>query len=123
MEISFIVETLKEVDSSSVSSKQLQELMQATSVVTNENQQEVLANLIRQIEQNNPNIDMDRFWGIYQNKRRRFITITNGDSLTPYTPEQISVTLQSLLNQYNLLEISGIEGYRKLRKIAKMTRK
>ena len=97
--------------------------MQATSVVTNENQQEVLANLIRQIEQNNPNIDMDRFWGIYQNKRRRFITITNGDSLTPYTPEQISVTLQSLLNQYNLLEISGIEGYRKLRKIAKMTRK
>ena len=61
VEISFIVETLKEVDSSSVSSKQLQELMQATSVVTNENQQEVLANLIRQIEQNNPNIDMDRF--------------------------------------------------------------
>ena len=123
VEISFIVETLKEVDSSSVSSKQLQELTQDTSVVSNEKQQEILANLIRQIEQNNPNIDMDRFWGIYQNKRRRFIAITNGDSLTPYTPEQISAPLQSLLKQYSLLEISGIEGYRKLCKIAKITNK
>ena len=114
---------MKEVDSSSVSSKQLQELTQDTSVVSNEKQQEILANLIRQIEQNNPNIDMDRFWGIYQNKRRRFIAITNGDSLTPYTPEQISATLQSLLKQYSLLEISGIEGYRKLCKIAKITNK
>ena len=42
VEISFIVETLKEVDSSSVSSKQLQELTQDTSVVSNEKQQPIL---------------------------------------------------------------------------------
>lgn len=123
VEISFIIETLREVDSSSVSREQLQEITQDASAVINEKQQEVLAKLIRQIEQNNPNIDMDRFWRIYQNKRGRFITITNGDSLTSYVPEQILSTLQSLLKQYSLLEIVGIEGYRKLCKIAKMTNK
>ena len=103
VEISFIIETLKEVSTSSA-----------------QKQTEIFTNLVKQIEQNNPDIDMSRFWSIYQSKRKRFISITNGDSLTPYTPEQISSTLQSLLKQYALLEIAGIEGYRTLCKIAKM---
>ncbi len=123
VEISFIIETLKEVDCSSVSSNQLQSFFQEVSTASAEIQSEILTNLVKQIEQNNPDIDMSRFWSIYQSKRKRFISITNGDSLTPYTPEQISSTLQSLLKQYVLLEIAGIEGYRTLCKIAKMINK
>lgn len=123
VEISFIIETLKEVDCSSVSSNQLQSFFQEVSTASAEKQSEILTNLVKQIEQNNPDIDMGRFWSIYQSKRKRFIFITNGDSLTPYTPEQISSTLQSLLKQYVLLEIAGIEGYRTLCKIAKMINK
>lgn len=119
VEISFIIETLKEVDCSSVSSNQLQSFFQEVSTASAEKQSEIF----KQIEQNNPDIDMGRFWSIYQSKRKRFISITNGDSLTPYTPEQISSTLQSLLKQYALLEIAGIEGYRTLCKIAKMINK
>lgn len=92
-EVSLIIETLKEVNFISTYSNQLQ---------------------------SNPNIDMDRFWNIYQNKRKSFISITNGDALTPYAPEQISLTLQSILKQYALLEIVGSEGYRTLSKIAKI---
>ena len=123
VEVSFIIETLKEVDCSSVSSNQLQSLFQEISTASAEKQSEIFTNLVKQIEQNNPDINMGRFWSIYQSKRERFISITNGDSLTPYTPEQISSTLQSLLKQYALLEISGIEGYRTLCKIAKMINK
>ena len=123
VEISFIIETLKEVDCSSVSSNQLQSFFQEVSTASAEKQSEIFTNLVKQIEQNNPDIDMGRFWSIYQSKRKRFISITNGDSLTPYTPEQISSTLQSLLKQYVLLEIAGIEGYRTLCKIAKMINK
>ena len=123
VEISFIIETLKEVDCSSVSSNQLQSFFQEVSTASAEKQSEILTNLVKQIEQNNPDIDMSRFWSIYQSKRKRVISITNGDSLTPYTPEQISSTLQSLLKQYVLLEIAGIEGYRTLCKIAKMINK
>lgn len=119
VEISFIIETLKEVDCSSISSNQLQSFFQEVSTASAEKQSEIF----KQIEQNNPDIDMGRFWSIYQSKRKRFISITNGDSLTPYTPEQISSTLQSLLKQYALLEIAGIEGYRTLCKIAKMINK
>ena len=64
---------------------------------------------------------MERFWTVYQNKRQLFLNITNGNSLTAYTPMQISTTIQAVLNQYHLLEIAGIEGYKKLRKIANMT--
>ncbi len=95
-EVSFIVETLKEVNSSCVSSNQLQ---------------------------NNSSFDIDTFWNIYQNKRNKFKSIINGNSLTSYTPEQISLTLQALLKQYVLLEIVGSEGYRKLCKIAKVINK
>ena len=102
MEISFIIETLKEVDCSSVSSNQSQSFFQEVSSASAKKQSEILTNLVKQVEQNNPDIDMGRFWSIYQSKRKRFISITNGDSLTSYTPEQISSTLQSLLKQYVL---------------------
>ncbi len=66
VEISFIIETLKEVDCSSISSNQLQSFFQEVSTASAEKQSEIFTNLVKQIEQNNPDIDMGRFWSIYQ---------------------------------------------------------
>lgn len=95
VEFNYICETLKEIESSAISPEQLQ--------------------------QKNPSFDMEIFRTIYAGKRNRLSDITNSDSLTAYIPMQISTTLQAVLKQYSLLEISGTEGYRKLCKIAKIT--
>jgi len=36
---------------------------------------------------------------------------------------QISTTIQAVLKQYGLLEITGTDGYKKLRKMANMANK
>lgn len=89
----------------------------------NEMNQQTISNLLIQVQQKNPNVDIERFWTIYNNKRRLFLSITDSGTLTAYTPTQISTTLQAVLKQYNLLEISGTDGYRKLGNIAKMADK
>ena len=66
------------------------------------------------------NSDPEKSWKEYQDKRQNLIGIMNKDSLTQYIPVQISVTLRAVLKQYALLEITGTEGYRKLRKLAKI---
>lgn len=128
VEFNFICETLKEMEfkkNSIVPSEALKELRKAISKKnSNKINQETITNFLIQLQQKNPNIDIERFWTIYGNKRNPFLNVMNVDtSLTPYTPMQISTTLQAVLKQYNLLEISGTDGYRKLRKIAKLADK
>lgn len=124
VEFNYICETLKEVENSIISSEQLQALLDSFPKENDNNiNQQTISNIFVQLQQKNPNFDMERFWAIYENKRNRLSDITNKDSLTAYTPMQISSTLQAVLKQYNLLEISGTEGYRKLCRIAKMIEK
>lgn len=117
-EFAYICETLKEVDNSIITPSQLKSLLDSipTGESIDENQQ-TICNMLLQLQQKNPNIDMERFWTIYQGKRQRFLGITNQDSLTTYTPMQISTTLQAVLKQFSLLEITGTAGYNKLRKL------
>ena len=49
VEISFIIETLKEVDCSSISSNQLQSFFQEVSTASAEKQSEIFTNLVKQI--------------------------------------------------------------------------
>lgn len=124
IEFTYIYETLKEVENTIVSPKQLQALLDSIpKVKDDEMNQQTVTNMLVQLQQKNPNIDVERFWTIYNNKRNRFLSITNGDSLTAYTPIQIATTLKAVLKQYILLEISGTDGYKKLRKLAKITDK
>lgn len=121
VEFNYICETLKEVENSIISPEQLQSLLDSFSKENdNKLNQQTISNIFVQLQQKNPNFDMERFWIIYGNKRNRLSGITNSDSLTAYTPMQISSTLQGVLKQYELLEISGTEGYRKLCRIAKI---
>ena len=119
-EYTFILETFKEVDNSIVTSAQLHELLNSIPKSEDGNSAQTFSNLIEQLCQRNPNIDADRFWTVYRNKRDRFRAVIDSNELIPYTPLQISITLKAVLEQYKLLEILGTEGYRKLRKLAKM---
>lgn len=125
VEFSYIRETLREVENSIVSTAQLQALLDSIPKEDgNKVNQQTITNLLIQLQQKNPNIDIERFWTVYNNKRLRFISITdNNHALTAYTPIQISTTLQAVLKQYALLEITGSEGYKKLRHIAKIQNK
>lgn len=125
VEFNYICETLREVENSIVSTSQLQALLDSIPKEDgNKTNQQTITNLLIQLQQKNPNIDIERFWTIYNNKRLRLISITdNNNALTAYTPVQISATLQTVLKQYALLEITGSEGYKKLRHIAKIQNK
>ena len=120
----YISETLREVEKSMISPEQLQALINSIPKDSdNELNQQTISNILIQLQQKNPNIDIERFWTVYQNKRQLFLNITNGNSLTAYTPMQISTTIQAVLKQYGLLEIAGTDGYKKLRKMANMADK
>lgn len=121
-EFMYICETLREVQQSIITQEQLQALINSIPKDgVNVMNQQTISNLLTQLQQKNPNIDIERFWTIYQNKRQLFLNIVNENSLTVYTPMQISTTIQAVLKQYALLEITGTDGYRKLRKVANMT--
>lgn len=120
-EFAYICETLKEVDNSIITPEQISSLLNSVPTgENNEDNRQIMHNVLLQLQQKNPNIDMERFWGIYQGKRQRFINITDQESLTTYTPTQIASTLQAMLNQIRLLEMAGTQGYNKLRQLAKM---
>lgn len=121
-EFNYICETLKEVENSAVSTSQLQALLDSIPIEDgNETNRQTITNLLIQLQQKNANVDIERFWTIYNNKRMRLISITdNNNALTSYSPVQISITLQAVLKQYALLEITSTEGYKRLRHIAKI---
>ena len=121
-EFYYISETLKEVENSVVSDSQLQALLNSIPIDGgNEANRQTITNLLIQLQQKNADADIDRFWTIYNNKRMRLISITdNNNALTSYSPVQISITLQAVLKQYALLEITSTEGYKRLRHIAKI---
>lgn len=123
-EFMYICETLREVQQSIITPEQLQTLHNSIPK-DGENglNQQIISNLEIQLQQKNPNIDIERFWAVYPNKRQLFLNITNGNSLTAYTPMQISTTIQAVLKQYVLSKITGTDGYKKLRKIANMADK
>ena len=124
MEFMYITETLREVEQSIISPEQLQALINSIPKDSDSGlNQQTISNILIQLQQKNPNIDIERFWTVYQNKRQLFLNITNGNSLTAYTPMQISTTIQAVLKQYGLLEIAGTDGYKKLRKMANMADK
>lgn len=57
---------------------------------------------------------------MYNNKTQHLFDFVNKNMITLYIPEQIAMTLEAVFRQYALLEITGTEGYRKLRKLAKI---
>ncbi len=43
----------------------------------------------------------------------------NSKVLTPYNPVQIAISLEKVLKEYSMLEVTGTEGFQMLKKISK----
>lgn len=119
----FIEETLKEVDSTTISPEQYDELMQQIPVPSESEQaKQTFSSILRQWQQQNPNIDMQRFWKIYAGKNERLINVTNQNTLAICIPLQVVETLKIILKQYSSLEIVAQEGYKELSNLASITK-
>lgn len=119
----FIEDTLKEVDSTAISPDQYDELMQQIPVPSESEQaKQTFSSILRQWQQQNPNIDMQRFWKIYASKNERLINVINQNTLAIYIPLQVVETLKIILKQYSSLEIVAQEGYKELSNLAGITK-
>lgn len=91
---------------------------------TNNENEEMLKNMyvgiLEELLQSNPNYDMNNFWKIYNSKKTMLREIINTSPFITYIPMQVSNTLNEQLKNINAIEVIGCEGFRKLKKIAKM---
>ena len=119
----FIEDTLKEVDSTTISPEQYDELMQQIPVPSESEQaKQTFSSILRQWQQQNPDFDMQRFWKIYASKNEKLINVINQNTLAIYIPLQVVDTLKIILKQYSSLEIVAQEGYKELSNLASITK-
>ena len=68
----------------------------------------------------NPNFDANQFWKIYSTKKDLLKTIVNSSPYISYVPTQVSETFNKAIKNISSIEVIGCEGFRKLKKIAKI---
>ncbi len=75
--------------------------------------------IVKQIIEHNPNFDDNQFWNMYRQQDERLKGIINNGALSPYIPVQIKISLDKILREYSMLEITGTDGYQLLKKMSK----
>lgn len=118
LEANYIVTSLNTVAEHPVDAKQVVQTLIDTmpSQLTEENK-EAVTNMLHQFAATNENMDFTTFWNVYNNKRADVIKVMNQNGLTEYIPLQIRLSLEKAINQYKLLEVTGCDGYRLLKKV------
>lgn len=81
-----------------------------------ESNKNTLHSMVQQVMNQNPNFDFNVFWKLYQAHKDRIESVINQNALTHYIPEQIHTSMEKILKKYSMLEITGKEGYRMLKK-------
>ena len=82
-------------------------------------QKEAVEKFIHMGTDSNGNTDFSLFWKDYNKNRNNIINVINQNALTSYIPLQIRSSIEKAINQYVLLEVTGCDGYRMLKKVAK----
>lgn len=75
--------------------------------------------IVKQIIDNNPNFDDNQFWNMYRQQDERLKCIINNRALSAYIPVQIKISLDKILREYSMLEITGTDGYQLLKRMSK----
>lgn len=83
-------------------------------------QKEFIFALLDNLMKANPNFNAEQFWKIYNNKKELLKSIVNLSPYISYVPVQVSETLNKAIKNVDAIEVIGCEGYRKLKKIAKI---
>lgn len=79
----------------------------------------VLTNIETKLITDNIELEESQFWNIYRTQQNKLKNIINQNALTPYIPVQIRLTFEKMLKKYSILEITGTDGYKMLKKISK----
>ncbi len=65
------------------------------------------------------NLNFYEFLNTYKQQDEKLKYIINSKVLTPYNPVQIAISLEKVLKEYSMLEVTGTEGFQMLKKISK----
>ena len=85
--------------------------------LTNE-QRISIENMFHSVAESNDITDFNMFWKEYNKKVDWLRRIIDKNGLIEYIPLQIRMSLEKALSQYALLEITGSDGYNRLKRIA-----
>lgn len=117
----FLIETLNSVISNpNMVALREDMLKKETKNEDEEKSKKIQIGILDELIQANPNYDLNNFWKIYNTKKSLLKDIVNSSPFINYIPLQISQTLNEQLKNINAIEIIGCDGFRELKKIAKM---
>ena len=85
-----------------------------------EKQKNLMLNVLDNLMAANPNYDINQFWKVYNAKKELLKSIVNSSPYISYVPLQVSETFNKAIKNISSIEIIGCEGFRKLKKIAKI---
>lgn len=117
----FIMDTL-DFSLSSTGIKDFKQLIvdkQATNE-EEEKQKNLMLNILDSLIVSNPNYDINQFWKIYNAKKELLKSVVNSSPYISYVPLQVSETFNKAIKNISSIEIIGCEGFRKLKRIAKI---
>ena len=117
----FIMDTL-DFSLSSTGIKDFKQLIvdkQATNE-EEEKQKNLMLNILDSLIASNPNYDINQFWKIYNAKKELLKSVVNSSPYISYVPLQVSETFNKAIKNISSIEIIGCDGFRKLKRIAKI---
>lgn len=82
-------------------------------------QKKIIENILKKYNDSLIGIDFDLFWNMYNQDKKNIDIIFKQSVLAQYTPGQIRISLENILNKLNTISIVGCQGYNKLKKLAK----
>lgn len=88
-------------------------------VNASEKDRETLQNLFEATARKNPNYEEKQFWDAYNQQRIWLESVINQQAFSSYIPMQMRSSLTKILKQYSMLEVTGTDGYQKLKRIAR----
>ncbi len=118
---SFIMDTLNfSLSSTGIKDYKQSIIEKETKNEAEEKQKELMLKVLDDLMKANPNFDANQFWKIYNMKRDLLKTIVNSSPYISYVPLQVSETFNKAIKNISSIEVIGCEGFRKLKKIAKI---
>lgn len=119
MEANLLLNTLNSVNHLSVDNNKVIDGLMATypGNITAE-QKGAMENMLKQVSNASAVTDANLFFGLYNKDKTQILQAFNQDAFTRYTPEQIKISLQKALSQFDSIPIIGCKGYNKLKKMA-----
>ena len=119
LETSYILDGLRNSTKYPMDNQQVVSALMQSAPQNLTNEQRIsIENMLHSVTESNSVTDFNMFWKEYNQKVEWLRSIIDKNGLTEYIPLQIRMSLEKALSQYALLEITGSDGYIRLKRIA-----